>query len=317
MEIQSQVSKDRSDLSLSIPLSTPYVVYIEPSGYCNLKCNFCMHGYDEEFKRGLMPVSRFKRIIKQIGDFREKVKLLRVCGNGDPLMNKNIIEMLSYVSEKGDNIDRVEMVTNGVLLNDNLVMELPKYLNRIIISVEGISENDYLKVAGNKIDFDKFVKSVSYLYENRQKCRIHIKIHDKAVDDECKKKQFFSLFGGISDEIYIENLVPMWPELDIGVEQEEFRYGGGEPLVKKKVCAQIFKGMQIQAEGEVVPCCVDWKRINVIGNIDTSTALDIWNSNELRNLQNQHLSGRKNLLEPCRSCTMNDYCEVDNIDALL
>ena len=101
---KAQVNIDRSDLGTSIPLKTPYVIYIEPSGYCNLKCNFCMHGSEQQFTRGLMPVSRFEKVIDELNNFEDKIKLLRVCGNGDPLMNKKILDMLRYASQNRNNI---------------------------------------------------------------------------------------------------------------------------------------------------------------------------------------------------------------------
>ena len=31
----------RVPLEQVVPLSTPYIVYIDPSGACNFKCNYC------------------------------------------------------------------------------------------------------------------------------------------------------------------------------------------------------------------------------------------------------------------------------------
>ena len=120
------------------------------------------------------------------------------------------------------------------------------------------------------------------------------------------------MFGGCCDEIYIEKLVPMWPQLDIPYRPDEFRYGG--KLTKRQVCVQIFKGVQVQADGAVVPCCVDWKRINVIGDITKNSLSEVWKGEKLRKLQIEHLLGNKNNIEPCKDCTMNDYCDLDNID---
>jgi radical SAM protein with 4Fe4S-binding SPASM domain len=105
----------------------------------------------------------------------------------------------------------------------------------------------------------------------------------------------------------------MWPQLHTQYSSNEFRWGNVS-VTSRQICAQIFKGVQVQADGEVVPCCVDWKRVNLLGNINTESLIEIWNGSKLRNLQLEHLSGNKKNLEPCKDCTMNDYCEVDNID---
>lgn len=120
------------------------------------------------------------------------------------------------------------------------------------------------------------------------------------------------MFSDQCDEIYIENLVSMWPQFDTAYSINEFRFGGG--VTKRRVCVQIFKSVQVQANGEVLPCCVDWRRVNVIGNINKNSLFEIWNSEKLRKLQIEHLKGNKSKIQPCKDCTMNDYCDPDNID---
>ena len=77
----------------------------------------------------------------------------------------------------------------------------------------------------------------------------------------------------------------------------------------------MFKGFQIQANGEVVPCCVDWKRINILGGINQNSVKEVWDNKRLRLLRMVHLLGGRQYLDPCKTCTMNDFNEIDNIDA--
>jgi radical SAM protein with 4Fe4S-binding SPASM domain len=309
----SQVAHDRLELGKNIPFSTPLVIYVEPSGFCNLRCMFCVQKTDgKKLKKSIMSRKLFFKMIDDTAEFKEKAKLLRICGNGEPLMNKDIIEMIKYAKEKNA-AEKIEIITNGILLNDILIKNLPAFLDRIIISIEGLSPEDYQKTSMVKINFQKLLENINNLYQNRGKCKIHIKIHNKAVSSEKRKNKFFLLFKDLCNEIYIENLVPMWPELDMDYFVDEFRWGGGK-ITKRQVCAQIFKGIQVQADGEVVPCCVDWKRSNILGNINKDSLFQIWNGKKLKELQIKHLMGDKGKIEPCKNCTMNDYCDLDNID---
>lgn len=308
----SQVHEERLVLGDHIPLKTPFVVYIEPSGYCNLKCIFCPQSTGgKALKKDLMPLKLFEKLIDDLSEFSDKVKLLRVCGNGEPLTNKDIVKMLQYAKEKNV-AERIELISNGLLLTDDLAKNLPRFASRIVISIEGLSAGEYQKTCGLKINFQNLLDKIDILYKNRGDCTIHIKIHGKAIPSEKEKEIFLNMFGDRCNEIYIEKLVPMWPQLDTDNIPDEFRYGG--ELVKRQVCVQMFKGFQVQADGAVVPCCVDWKRINVIGNITQNSILEIWNGKALRKLQIEHLSGNKDKIEPCKDCTMNDYCDIDNID---
>jgi len=309
----SQVSHRRLELHRAVPLETPLVVYVEPSGYCNLKCGFCPVGLEgHRLKKDLMPYELFARMVDDLAAFPSKIKLLRICGNGEPLVNKDICRMLRYAREKGV-AERIEMLSNGLLLGDALIGELPKHLDRFIISIEGLSVDDYLRVCSTRVDFGAFREQLNSLYRARGTCVIHLKIHHEAITCEADAESFRAFVRGCCDEYYIEKLVPMWPELDSELFAREFRWEETE-VKPRQICAQIFKGVQVQADGEVVPCCVDWKRVNLLGNLNRQSLAEIWRGEKLRRLQMQHLSGNKSSLQACQSCAMNDYCEYDNLD---
>lgn len=308
----SQTHDKRLVLGKHIPLETPFVVYIEPSGYCNLKCAFCPQtSEDKAFKKDLMSVELLEKLIDDLSVFPDKIKLLRICGNGDPLTNKNIVKILQYAKEKKV-AERIELITNGTLLNPYLIKNLPRFADRIIFSIEGLSSGEYKRISNANINFQNLLDNIRALYANKGDCIIHIKIHHEAVASEDKKTIFLNMFDEICDEIYIEKLVSMWPEFNSAYAINEFRYGGD--VVKRQVCAQMFKGVQVQADGEVVPCCVDWKRVNIIGDINKNSFSEIWNGERLKKLRIAHLMGNKDKIEACKDCTMNDYCELDNID---
>ena len=143
-----------------------------------------------------------------------------------------------------------------------------------------------------------------------------MKIHNHSASTKEKQKFFFDTFRPIADKVYVENLVSMWPEVDpaasnMGLDNG-YRFGGD--ITERNVCAQIFKSMLINANGEVVPCCVDFKRINKIGNVQINSVKNIWNSDPLNELRYKHLTGNKCNLSPCKDCTMNDVGDPDNID---
>lgn len=307
----SQFHKKRLPLEKVVPLKAPLVIYVEPSGFCNLRCKFCPHGSGKTFKKAIMPINMFKKIVADILEFKDKIQLLRICGNGDPLINKEIVNMVKFA--RGKKVaERIELITNATLLNDYLIKNLPLYLDRIIISIEGLSADDYQRISRVKIDFKKLLNNIGALYANRSNCKIHIKINNEAVHSEKDKTKFFTLFSDRCDEIYIENLVPMWPQYKTEFSTNKYRYSG--KLVRHQVCVQIFKSLQVQADGEIVPCCVDWNRVNLLGNINKNSLLEIWNGKKIRDLRIKHLTGKKGKLETCKDCTMNDYCDTDNID---
>ena len=133
--------------------------------------------------------------------------------NYDPL-NKDLPSMLNYATAH-KKFKKFELITNGLLINEAKNLEaLTSNLSRLIISIEGLSDEDYQKFTNRNVRFLDFVKKLKKLYERRQGCKIHIKIHNSVVMETQRQKLFFEIFSDICDEIYIENLVDLWPETD-------------------------------------------------------------------------------------------------------
>tara|TARA_B100000959_G_scaffold282635_1_gene349510 strand:+ start:172 stop:1164 length:993 start_codon:yes stop_codon:yes gene_type:complete len=305
----------RSDLAQSLPLESPYVIYIETSSFCNLECKFCpQHISPEHIVKDNMSVETFTKLINEIKNFKTKPKVMRFCGLGDPLFNKKFVNILKIAYES-EAVEKLELISNGLLLNEKIIPSLAQYLDRIIISIEGLSSGDYQKFALRKVNYEKFLSNLKFLSEQKKKAKLHIKIHNSAVQTKDKQIKFFDIFSNIADEIYIENLVNLWPEItsNLGLESGH-RFDGGD-LNKVKVCPQIFKSMQINSDGRVIPCCIDWKGLNIIGDVKKKTLKEIWNGEKLKNLRNKHLEGKRHDFSPCKGCTMNEYSDKDNLDS--
>jgi radical SAM protein with 4Fe4S-binding SPASM domain len=314
--MKPQINYQRLNLGQMAPLDSPLVVYMETTTRCNLACKFCPHYISpDDFIKGTMDFNLFSKAINDLKDFSPKVKLLRFCGLGDSLFNKDIDK---YVEHAVNNsvADRYEMISNGLLLTESLSDVLSKNLDRLIISIEGLSDEDYLNFTNRKINFEKFIDQLKYFFEiENRKCKLHIKIHNSAVQSTEKIQKFYDIFKTISDEIYIENLINLWPNLISNLGLDSGHRFDGNTIKKRKVCAQIFKSIQINHDGKILPCCIDWKVINVIGDINSDNLHSIWNGKAMNNLRFKHLMGHKDKIEPCSNCTMNEESDIDNIDS--
>lgn len=316
MKLTSQMNKERNPLHLLVPITAPYVIYFEPCALCNLACSFCFHnGKESDVPKEIMSFEIAKKAIDDIGKFPQKVKMIRICGGGEPLLNPRFAEIIKYMKESACS-EKIVLVTNGTRLDEQLEEAIVHYIDHVIISVEGINEDQYKKYAGREIDYPEFLNKISSLYEKTRNstCTLCIKIHGDAVSNEDDLKQFSNTFGGICDEMTVENLVDLFPEVILeDNHKEKFRFDEYE-YIQKKVCPQMFKSLQVDADGTVVPCCVDWKRLRNLGNICDTSLLDIWNGDKLKELRLMHLDMKKSAIDPCRFCTMNDYSEVDYLD---
>ncbi|KTE92012.1 radical SAM protein [Desulfitobacterium hafniense] len=313
--------KERTRLETAIPLKTPFILYLDPSSACNLKCSFCPCSrahenlWTEEKKEsiGIMPFDLYKKIIDDCKEFPDSIKVLRLYKEGEPLVNPNLSEMIAYGRDSGK-FDSIDLTTNGTLLNPTLNRKLVEAgLSRINISVEALSGEGYERICGKKIDYGKFIENIRDLYENKGNCHIFIKTMVNNFDDETEQ-HFFDLFGDICDEIAVEHIANCWPGFE-NVESNINVYSGADANGQEViVCPRIFYILVINSDGTVTHCIVDWNHMKTIGNVREQSVYDIWNGEALRQIQLEHLRGnrRKQLL--CDQCMEIESAAVDNID---
>lgn len=314
------LSLERTKLEEVIPLDTPLLIFVDPSSACNLKCPFCPCGgahkdkWSNEKKPYIMKFDVFRKIIDNLADFPQKVKTLRLYKEGEPLLNKNLPQMIAYAKEK-EAVNNIDFITNGTLLTKELNLSLIKSgVDRINISIEAINEEEFYKNSGYKIDFTKYLETLTHLYKNKENCHIFMKITDYGLQNHTKE-EFYNIFGDICDEIAIENVSPVWPGFEVNECQKEVDRGiYNNEINKVNVCPYIFYSMCINAEGSVSVCFLDWNHKAVIGNIEKDSLSEIWNGKALRDLRISHLTTGKDKYENCANCGQLTYGTLDNID---
>ncbi len=313
------VCTNRSRLEEVIPLETPYTVAIDPSNLCNFKCDFCAIQSKKgelPFCKQLMDKKLFMKIIDDLQEFPNKLKVLRINGQGEPLLNPDLPEMIRYAREK-DVAEFIEIITNGSYLCPEINQKLIESgLDRIRISIEALDAEGYWNIAKTKIDFDAFRANIKDLHDRSGKCEIYCKIVDVAVPSEEEKNKFFELFGDICDRIFIDNVIPMWSDFEEMNQKVEIRKIGmhGQEIKDVKVCPFPFYSLIINSDGEVTVCCADWKRKLVVGDLKQETLKEVWNGEILWDFWISLLKGEKNNFEMCRKCLFPMYDCNDNID---
>ena len=113
---------------------------------------------------------------------------------------------------------------------------------------------------------------------------------------------------------FIENLVNLWPEVESNLGMEDMHRFFSDTPREMKVCPQIFKSMQVNSDGKVIPCCIDFKGLNDLGNLEREDLSEIWNGTKMRDLRVKHLRGERHEFSPCKGCTMNEYADTDTLD---
>jgi radical SAM protein with 4Fe4S-binding SPASM domain len=84
---------------------------------------------------------------------------------------------------------------------------------------------------------------------------------------------------------------------------------------KKSACPFPFYTLVIHSDLRVSPCCVDWDKKAVVGDLKTDTLAAIWNGKRMLDFRLEHLRGNRQNLEACARCTYL-YTVPDSVDTL-
>lgn len=320
-QIKPRINREgRTRLEEVIPLSTPFVLFVDPSSACNFRCKFCPNGNTALIRetgrwQGPMDFALYRKIVDDLKEFDEPLKVLRLYKDGEPFLNKRFADMVRYARENG--VTRsIDTTTNGSLLDlENIKPVLDAGIDRINISVDGLSSEKFVEFAGAKVDFDKFVGNIRRLYEIKGDCEILIKIAGDFLSEE-EKERFFRIFGDYADRIFIENVAPCWPEFEVadrlGISMEKGIYG--QPIGEVMTCPYIFYSLSINSDGLVSLCFLDWARKLIVGDVRTESLKSIWNGDRLRRYRLEHLEGKRKEDPVCGDCGQLTHCLPDNID---
>lgn len=309
-----------------LPLNTPLSLHIDPSNVCNLRCKFCPTGHPDILRdvnrpHGFMDFSLFKKIIDDLTDFPKPLRNLHLYKDGEPLLNSNFSEMVKY-AKNSDVAKTIETTTNALMLSPEIAQKLADSgLDRIRISIQHVSSEGYNSLTNTTIKFEDVIEKVRVLHSKVKKLGygplIHVKILDSGLSEE-EKKYFIKTFENISDEIHIDALMG-WNKSDLF----DFRLGIRPPsgmnpsslVTPRNVCPLPFYSLAINIDGTVSACCVDWSHSVIVGDLNSQSLLDIWNSDRLRTFRLGQLTNRTQTNPVCAFCDyVNGLPQTSNLD---
>ncbi|MCR5701982.1 MAG: radical SAM protein [Lachnospiraceae bacterium] len=312
--------ENRTKLETVIPLNTPFILMVEPSDACNFRCKFCPSG-DLELLKSIearkqrnMEWDIFQKIANDMCEFENKVKVLRLYKDGEPLLNPRFADMVSYAKKIGA-CERVDTTTNASLLTHDLSDKIIEAgLDRINISIEGIDSQQYLEFSNYKIDYKKFVDELTYLYEHRKQCEVIIKISGDSLT-ETQKEEFLNIYGNIADGVSIESVMNCWHDFELKDVKVNDKVGVyGQPLTNVEVCPYVFYEMAINSDGTASVCFLDWTREMIIGDVKTQSVKEIWESDERYKYLEMFLKKERRNNPICSKCGQLTHGAPDNID---
>ena len=279
----------------------PLFVSVEPAAVCQLKCPECPVGQAKtaaltdrftdrpatpdrvQTELPLMPREVWERTLAEI---RETAITIQFYFQGEPLLNKNLPQMISEAHAAGL---YTIVSTNAQAITEETAKDLVAAgLDRIIVSMDGLTEESYgaYRIGGS---LEQCKKALRYLHKAKSVCTLSV------------KRSVLCQQSGLIIELQVLRLKSNeheWAEMrrvykTLGADRLVFKtaqlydYADGHPLMPsdprysryimgsdgkyhrrqlRKGCFRVWSGCVITTNGDVLPCCYDKAHAHAYGN---------------------------------------------------
>jgi len=273
----------------------PIHIDLETSNYCNLRCVMCPHSMpDEGFDKGMMSFDLAKKIIDE--GSKEGLYSLKLNMRGEPLLNKHLIDMVSYAKEKC--VLEVMFNTNGLLLTEEKIRDLINAgIDLIIISIDGATKETYesIRVGGN---YDLLEHNIRFLSDYRKKKRLRKPII---------RLQFVKMKENIHElNMYIEkwkHYVDVLTANDYSMRvRQEDKSVKERKAIGRVCCPHPWRRVSVTWEGKALMCCVDWNIRSPVGDCNKESIKEIWHGERMTFVRNYLKRLEHVKVEACKNC---------------
>ena len=261
-----------------------------------------------------MDYAMFESILDQL---ESRTMAIHLYNWGEPLLLSDFPHYCSLAKKSGF---VVSASTNlNILMDENKARELVESgLDRLIISLDGLSEETYsLYRKGG--EFQKVIQNINLLVNAKKLLGkkyplLYFQlVRHKGNDSDvplfgraCRRlgADYYSIidillpFGEQANPILVNNWIPQdrltdqatvfdIPENEIG-----------------RACFHLWKLPVINCDGTVAPCCYVYRQKDDMGDLNTKSFVDVWNSMEYQNGRNLFKSKDGPAIESCWHCSV-------------
>ena len=309
---------------------------------CNLRCKHCYYDASIPLKDELSTEQAFALIDDIVDTFGDNVRV--TLGGGEPLMRKDLFEIIAYGKERGLSL---VLASNGTLLTEDVAARLKNAgIEEIIIAIDG-TQQTHDSIRGNGV-FKKTVKGVHackevgldvvidpcIMKQNEGETAQILDISENLGARQCRFFHYIAMGRGkkempdgeLGSAEYAENVMQLYEEQTKrrGIEICTTQAAQYWVVLKRKEeeglivpdffyneapgCRAGIGMLSIKPNGDVVPCPLLEVKA---GNVKEMSLRDILNSNVFLKLRNREVKGR------CAVCTFKDLCGGCRVRAYL
>ena len=276
----------------------PVMLKVEPTSRCNLRCPGCTaHGTDFPIEEGDMELSLFQKICDEFGDYLYKISLYIT---GEPLLNKQLIEMITYASSK--NIGTVISTNFHAFNEDKAEQIIDAGLSHIIVCLDGVTQEVYgsYRVGGHVEQVKKNLEILTRKKKEKGSSLPFIEV--QTVRNEFNQQEIPQI-RALASELGVDRYT---------IREDLRNYKTAE---RDHTCFWLWCTALVTEQGDILPCCAsawwtDEKR--KFGNIKQNSFSSIWNNSKYQQAR-EVFQSHSHLKDPavdnanqslCATCTI-------------
>ena len=146
------------------------LIQVRTTTVCNMDCKFCStNSKDANIHPNDFIVEKYYLIkwIKQAIKLKNSSLNIFIDSVGEPFTHPKFLELIQEISKIKD-IENIIIITNGTLLNKNLIKELEKTkVSQLNISIHSLDKEKSKFLMGSKTyDVDKILNTINLIYES-------------------------------------------------------------------------------------------------------------------------------------------------------
>jgi len=263
----------------------PEIVQIESTNICNARCVFCPR---DEMKRrqGVMDAGLYRKVVDECAALG--IRHVRLHNYGEPFVDRGLTDKVAYAKQCG--IAEVGVITNGSLIDEQVALGVIEAgLDAINISVDA-SGREVFERTRVGLKYDKVIANIERLVRIRSELgRTHPKLILSFVrqDNSEEERAFIDHWRTIADKIHVTDLHNWAGTLH---RESDVRFP----------CYRQWLTFTVLWDGRVSLCCADFDGRVVLGDVQTSSIREIWESDAYRRVRREHLeSGGPEICHAC------------------
>ena len=281
----------------------PLKMHVEPTSFCNLRCPMCPQSIGANQNNGFMDMELFAKIINEARHFVGEINLFF---RGEPLMHKQIFEMVEMCEQAGI---AAHVNTNATILRDSSAERLlTSAPSKVTISFDS-GEPEMYEQMRKGAKFDKTLERILYFLEEKKRRGLKkpyvtmqvIQLWNDSFPVGARPvipEHFKARFAGLP----VDEWDTFWAHGWAGTMEESTFF---KPRPHGSVyfpCNWIWKSMAVYWNGKVPACCADFAEDQMMGDLRTQSILEVWNNEEFQAIRRAHVSGDLSNFKLCKGC---------------